>query len=165
MPEDTKSYRKLTVTSCDVLKTGTSTNTGNPWTMYEVFAVDSAGAPVEAKLRAFDELPINELVEYGITQRTDPRHGTSYTLELPRNRRPAKKKDTGFKGQIEELQLQVADLDQRCVWLLSLIHELQANAGVELSSAPANPGQQSPATAAPGAGAAGGALDNTNIPF
>jgi len=162
MAEDTKTYRKLTATSCDVLRQGRNKDTGREWTMYEVYAVDEAGSPVEAKLRAFDALPLNELVEYAVTRRDDPRHGTSYTLELPKNRRPAKK-DTGFKVQIDTLKLQVANLEQRTEWLLGLIHELQSAAGVELSTAPPTSGPQSAATAAPGA-APSAALGQGPIP-
>lgn len=159
MAEDTKHYRKLTATSCEVLKRGTSAKNGNPWTMYEVYAVDEAGTPVEAKLRSFDPLPLNELVEYGVTMRQDQRHGTSYTLELPKNRRP-KREDKGFKPQIEALKLQVANLEQRTEWLLGLVHELQAAAGIELSTS----GPESPATGAPPPAAGGAAMGQGPIP-
>lgn len=163
MPEDTKTYRKMTVTSCDALKSGTSKN-GNPWTMYEVYAVSEAGEPIEAKLRAFDQLPINELVEYGVTKRVDDRHGTSYTLELPKNRRPPRDTSKSYKSQIDALKLQVANLEQRTEWLLGLIHELQAGAGVELATEPATSGHQSAASAGAPAGGGSAALGQGQIP-
>lgn len=165
MPEDTKHYRKLTVTSCEVLKTGVSTNSGNPWTMYEVFAVDEAGTPVEAKLRAFDALPINELVEYGVTMRQDQRHGTSYTLELPKNRRPKKDTSKGYKAQIDALKIQVGNQAELIAWLLIQVEALQAAAGMDPVEPPATSGHQSSATAAPVAGAGGAAMGQGPIPI
>lgn len=166
MPEETKSYRKLTATSCEVLTTGTSKTSGNPWTMYEVFAVDEAGTPVEAKLRSFDELPLNELIEYGVTMRQDQRHGTSYTLELPKNRRPKKDTSKGYKAQIDALKLQVGSLERTVENLYAHVAALQAAAGLEPVSLPATSGHQSPATAAgaPDPGAGGAALGQGPIP-
>lgn len=162
MAEDTKHYRKLTATSCEVLTQGTSRTSGNPWTMYEVFAVDEAGTPVEAKLRSFDPLPLNELIEYAVVMRQDARHGTSYTLELPKNRRP-KREDKGFKPQIQALQRQVGNQAEMIAWLLIQVEALQAAAGIEPVDPPATSGHQSPATAAPAAGA-GAAMGQGPIP-
>lgn len=166
MPEDTKHYRKLTATSCEVLIKGTSKTSGNPWVMYEVFAVDEAGTPVEAKLRAFDELPLNELVEYGVTMRQDDRHGTSYTLELPKNRRPKKDTSKGYKAQIDALKMQVGNQAEMIAWLLIQVKALQAAAGIEPVEPPATSGHESPATAAgaPDPGAGGAALGQGPIP-
>lgn len=74
--------RRLTVTACSPMYTGHNKK-GKPYTIFEVFAVDDAGQTVEAKLRSFDPLEINKLVEYEIERREDPRHGTSYTLKKP----------------------------------------------------------------------------------
>lgn len=108
---DSGSTRKLMVTSCSPLRSGTSTN-GKPWTMYEVFAVDEAGATVEAKLRSFDPLKLNELVEYEITKREDQRHGTSYTLQKPGKREPPP--DPRYlQTKIEEQRVVVEKLTRR----------------------------------------------------
>lgn len=171
MANEPKDKRKLTVTTCDVLKKGVSAS-GVDWTMYEVFAVDEAGAPVEAKLRAFDPLPINELVEYGVTKRVDNRHGTSYTLDLPKALKPKRDKPKDFKAQLEELRLSHANLEQRFAWVVDELHKLQVESGAEPTSppdAPATSGPQSGPTSA-GAptspGATSGALASDNdIPF
>lgn len=74
--------RKLTVTSCTKIHSGNDKN-GKPYTIYEVFAVDDAGIPVEAKLRAFADLALNELVEYEVNEHKSDKHGVSYTLSVP----------------------------------------------------------------------------------
>lgn len=79
---DSGATRRLTVTACSPIHTGTG-KSGKPYTIYEVFAVDEAGQTVEAKLRSFDPLELNKLVEYDIERREDNRHGTSYTLKRP----------------------------------------------------------------------------------
>lgn len=157
-------FRKLTVTTCDVLRSGVS-ESGRDWTMYEVYAVDESGTPVEAKLRAFDPLPLNELREYEVTQRKDDRHGTTYTLSYPKGSRPksAKAQAKDFKQQIAELNLRVENLEQRTEWLLNLIHQLQHAAGAELATEPPKPG---PESGVAGAGGAGGALaGDGQIPY
>lgn len=164
MAEDTKHFRKLTVTSCEVLTSGVTKTTGNPWKMYEVFAVDEAGTPVEAKLRSFDPCPLNELIEYGVTMRQDQRHGTSYTLELPKGRKP-KREDKGYKARLDQHELAIANLEQRCEWLLGQLHALQAAGGHDLTTPPATSGQQSPATTAPAQAGGSAALGQGDIPF
>lgn len=166
--------RKLTVTSCDVLKTGANATTGRPWTIYEVFAVDEAGAPVEAKLRAFDPLPLNELVPYTIEMRQDPRHGTSYTLIPPREHR-AQKKDTGFKTQIQELQARAGKAESRVAVLeatvrlaLDELNAVRAVLELEPISLPENLGLESGSSGpdlSHELGAGGNALSGTDIPF
>lgn len=159
--------RKLTITACEVLKKGKSAGSGREWTMYEVFAVDEAGKPVEAKLRAFDPLPLNELVEYGIEMRQDERHGTSYTLSLPRELRPSKK-DTGYKAQIQSLQVRCgrleesnARLEARDRWLLGQINELRGALELE----PLEDVAQSQPESGVTDDGAGNALATNKIPF
>lgn len=84
---DSGGTRKLTVTACNPLHSGVGKN-NKPWTIFEVFAVDESGATVEAKLRSFDALTLNKLVEYEVERREDARHGTSYMLKKPGRREP-----------------------------------------------------------------------------
>jgi hypothetical protein len=73
--------RKLTVIETKPLKSGTSTN-GKPWTIYDVTAVGEDGAPIEEKLRSFDEL--RGTVEVEIERTEHEKYGVSYTLKLPK---------------------------------------------------------------------------------
>jgi hypothetical protein len=100
--------RRLTVTSCKPLHSGTSAK-GKPWTIFEVFAVDESGSTVEAKLRSFDPLPLNKLTEYKVTKREDRQHGTSYTLELPGKREPPPDPRV-LKLRIDEQQTEIEGL-------------------------------------------------------
>lgn len=95
--------RKLTVTKCKVLKRADN------YVMYEVFAVDEAGAPVEAKLRSFSELEVNKLVEYAIEEYSDPRHGINYTLSIPGQ----KKGGGGVQSEMDKLIAKVNGLEAR----------------------------------------------------
>jgi hypothetical protein len=75
------STRRLTVLETKALKSGTGAN-GKPWTIYDVTAVGEDGAPIEEKLRSFDEL--HGTVEVEIERVEHEKYGVSYTLKLPR---------------------------------------------------------------------------------
>lgn len=119
--------RKMTVTTCKVLKRAEN------YVMYEVFAVDESGTPVEAKLRSFDDLEINKLVEYSIEEYVSDRHGTSYTLSVPGQ----KKGGGGVQSEMDKLIARVNVLEGRLATL-----EERINSGLEsgdLEVAPPSP--------------------------
>lgn len=70
---------KLTITSCEAVHTGNNRN-GNPYTIYEVMAMDEAGAPVTENLRAFDDLPLNELLDCEVERYESDAHGVTFTI-------------------------------------------------------------------------------------
>lgn len=111
--------RKLTVTSCEPTYTGT--NTKGEYTIYEVFAVDEAGAPVEAKLRSFEQLDLNALVEYGVTRYESEKHGVSYTLSKPRSGGGS----GGLGKSVDELRVRVDSHDETLTWLRERIEKLE----------------------------------------
>lgn len=143
--------RKLMVTSCNPLRSGTNAK-GDTWTMYEVFAVDEAGATVEAKLRAFDPLKLNELVEYEITRRDDQRHGTSYTLKKPGRREPAPDPRL-LQAKIEEQRGEIVKLTRRITEIEGALKAFQdwasgLDSGVSVPPDMTELGSSAPASAA-----------------
>ena len=129
---DSGGTRRLTVTACDPIYTGTNRK-GNPYTIYEVFAVDESGTPVEAKLRAFDLLDLNRLVDYDIEKREDERHGTSYTLKKPGKPDPPPdpkvmaRKITKLEGEVAALNGRLGHAEAKVVEILRFLHsELQS---------------------------------------
>ncbi len=133
---DSGVMRRLTVTACDSIFNGTGKN-GKPFTIYEVFAVDDSGAPVEAKLRAFDLLPLNKLIEYEITKREDPKHGTSYTLKKPGKPDPPpdpkvmQRKINQQAEEIAALNTRLGHAEAKIVEVLKFLHS-----GLESGDAP-----------------------------
>jgi hypothetical protein len=101
--------RKLRVT--DYKKIG-QTQKGAP--IYKVTAVHEDGSPVEKdgepiELRAFQELPVGEVVEYGMKKYVHERYGDSYTLYPPKEK--LGRRVDALESQIAELQQRVADLE------------------------------------------------------
>lgn len=79
--------RKLTVTSCELVKTG-ETN-GREWTLYAVRATNEAGDVVH-DLNAFEELEVGVEKEYVVKKREKVgrfKTFVSYTLSLPKSDR------------------------------------------------------------------------------
>lgn len=91
--------RKLVATSCTPLATLRSGAT-----LYEVFAVDEEGEPVQEELRSFQELDLGELVEYEVTRYDDPERGTSFTL---------KRQPKNTARRVDELEKRVDELEKR----------------------------------------------------
>ena len=106
--------RKIRVVSTSVIKTGTSSN-GRDWTLYEVVAVDENGAPIEEKLRSFEDLQGE--VEVEIERKDDAKYGTSFTLKKagggggnPGSRLGPKVDE--LRGRVDHLDDQVRNLQQ-----------------------------------------------------
>jgi hypothetical protein len=80
--------------------------------MYEVEALTEAGERIGPQtgqqLRSFQELPINELVEYDVQPQDTDRHGRTYTLFPPRE--PLWKQVNELRARVEKLEQLVADL-------------------------------------------------------
>lgn len=98
--------RKVTVTSTSVI------TAKDDWTLYEVFAVNEDGDPIDLKLRAFDDLPIGEQIEVEVEKRTDPKYGDSYTLKPVGG---ARKQNPGARlgPKVDELRERVDELEAR----------------------------------------------------
>lgn len=144
-----KGGRKLMVTSCKVIHEGSDRNQ-KPYKIYEVFAVDEGGSPVEAKLRSFSQLTLNELVEYEIEEFRSDRHGVSYTLNLPGSGggRGGGQRSSGLGASVDDLRVRVDKLERQVSDLL----------------AGRNSGSQSEPSPAESAGAASPALATDHIP-
>lgn len=119
------SQRKLTVTSCEVKYEGTSKKSGNPFTLYEVAVLGEDGEPVMENFKAFDMLPIGQLVEYQVEREDHPEYGTSFMLKLPPGVKAAAKPN--YRADIDELRQRVARLES----------EVGSLTGSPSSSAPA----------------------------
>lgn len=114
-----KARRKLTVTSCGKIYEGTDKNR-KPYTIYEIFAVDDGGVPVEAKLRSFSQLTLNELVEYDIEEFRSERHGVSYTLSLPGSGGgKGGPRSSGLGASVDDLRDRVEKLERQLADLLA----------------------------------------------
>lgn len=81
--------KKLTITRCEEWRSGTDKNQ-RPYTIWKVEAVDEAGQPVDADLRAFVELEIDVEQEFEVL-RYDPDGGgsPSFTLKPKRGQEHA----------------------------------------------------------------------------
>lgn len=88
--------------------------------IYKVFAVNEDGSPVEEELRAFQELPVGETIEYALKKYDHPKYGTSYTLYPPK----------------EKLGTRVTKLEQR---VQELENRLDASEGAATGGVSANP--------------------------
>lgn len=95
--------RKLRVTNYE--KIGT-TKKGAP--IYKVFAVKEDGSPVEDELRAFQELPVGEIIEYALKLYDHPEYGKSFTLYPPQDKLGTRV--TKLETRVEELEERVAAL-------------------------------------------------------
>lgn len=114
--------RKVTVTSTSVI------TSRDDWTLYEVFAVAEDGEPIDLKLRAFDDLPIGELIEVEVEKRTDEKYGDSYTLKPLGG---ARKQNPGARlgPKVDELRERVDELEARIERLESGATSLGASPG------------------------------------
>lgn len=111
MPQqEPREKRKLTVLSYKEIHRGTGKN--GPWVMYEVEALTEAGQRIGPQtgqaLRAFQELPINELVEYEVEVRDTERHGRTFTLFPPKV--PVWKQVAELRERVDRLEQLVEQL-------------------------------------------------------
>lgn len=75
--------RRLIVTSCRVLRSGT--NAGGEWALYAVEATTRDERKIRARLLSFEDLPVGE-VELEVERQHHETRGTSYLLRLPRQK-------------------------------------------------------------------------------
>lgn len=158
--------RKLTVTSCEEVYSGTN-NKGNPYTIYKVSALNEAGQPAEppvGQLNSFDDLTplLHQLIEYEVTVKEPKpgkeKYGPSYTLKPPKEHRRSSSQG------LADLTARVDAHDERLEWLVGELRRLQAATGQ-----PQSPGQQiseqtrNPQGAPPAFGPAG-APPATDVP-
>jgi hypothetical protein len=132
------STRRLTVLETKALKSGTGAN-GKPWTIYDVTAVGEDGAPIEEKLRSFDEL--HGTVEVEIERVEHEKYGVSYTLKLPRGApgaAPAPAAGARLGPPDDELRNRVAALEQIVTTLVERFNE-SSGASTTPVPAPAKP--------------------------
>lgn len=80
------------------------TKNGKEVTLYSVGAVDENDQKPDREFRSFQELPIDELVEYTATRYEHPEHGVSWTLKKP---------SSGLGAQLADLQTVVDVLAER----------------------------------------------------
>jgi len=77
--------------------------------IYKVFAVKEDGSPVEDELRAFQELPVGEVIEYALKRYDHPQYGVSFTLYPPKEKLGTRV--TKLEQKIEELESRLAALE------------------------------------------------------
>jgi hypothetical protein len=108
--------KRLTIIDTTVIKTGTS-DSGKPWTLWEVTAVNEDGAPIEAKLKSFDKL--EGTVEVDVERQSHEKYGVSYMLKLPGGAPGSSPPPSGarlgpnvdaLRDRVDALETRVADL-------------------------------------------------------
>lgn len=96
--------RKLRVVSYDQIG---KTQKNAP--IFKVRAVNEDGSPVEEELRAFQELPVGEVVEYGLKKYVHERWGDSWTLYPPKEKLGTRV--TKLEETVEELKQRITQLE------------------------------------------------------
>ena len=99
---------RLRITSCSAAVSGTS-ESGQDWTIFEIAAAKETGEIVDQKLRAFEELPIGEVLDLMVAP-YKLKDGMSYTLS--RKNKP-KSSGGGSSRKVEELTAFVGAIDER----------------------------------------------------
>lgn len=105
--------RTLIVTSHNTITTFKNTR-GDDTTIYEIFATNAQGQPLDAKqfpLRAFWEPGTDEIgkpVEYEVEAYDHPKYGLTYTLHRPKG-----SGGSGLKGSVDSLRAEVKELRGR----------------------------------------------------
>lgn len=102
--------KKITVIDSTVVKRGTS-EAGKEWALREIVAVDENGAPIEEKLKSFDDL--QGAVEVEVERVEHEKFGTSFMLKLPRSPSPGARlgpKVDDIRGRVEMLEKRVDQL-------------------------------------------------------
>lgn len=96
--------RKLRVTGYD--KIGQTTK-GAP--IFKVTAVNMDGSPVEQELRAFQELPVGEDIEYALKKYVHQQYGDTWTMYPPPEKLGTRV--TKLEQRVEELEVRLAGLE------------------------------------------------------
>lgn len=136
--------RKIRVIDKSVIRTGTSAG-GKDWTLYDVTAVDADGAPIEEKLKSFDDL-VGE-VEVEVERQEHEKYGVSYMLKLP----PGSAGSTAatpspgarLGPKVDDLRGRIEHLEDQMKGLRTAVEDLKRSAP-QLSTA--HPEPASPAT-------------------
>lgn len=131
--------RRLQVVGCDVGYQGTNKN-NEPYTIYDVAALDENGEPVDQPLRSFDELPIDgELHEFEVTP-YDGKNGRTYTLK--RTDQPKSSgarlgpKVDALREQVEAQAEQIGALNRRVADLEGRLQAAPSGGLMSRTSAP-----------------------------
>jgi hypothetical protein len=107
--------RKLIVTELRPLSTFTRQD-GSEGQLYEVLANAENGVPIAVPLRTFaEDLPIGQLIEYEVEPYDHPRHGTSYTLKLPRR---------SLGPRVSKLEARTSELEGRVERIEGRLHTM-----------------------------------------
>lgn len=108
---DTKKL-KLRVTGQSVISSWNKN--GAEVTLYAIEAVDEDGKTPDLEFRSFQELAVDELVEYEARRYEHPEHGVSWTLKRP---------SSGLGAAVKELQTAVEVLTRRVAKLEARLGE------------------------------------------
>lgn len=119
---------RLKITGCRHVYTGRNQK-GDTYSIYEIDAERAAdGVKINQKLRAFDALPIGQIVEVTVTPFISDRHGKSFTLELKNRERG------GSAKRLNEMEERLQEMERRSSAQERRIAELETRLGELLRS-------------------------------
>jgi hypothetical protein len=147
--------KTLTIMSSNLIKEG-STN-DKPWAIYEIFARDAEGNPIEEKLKAFwqpTDKHIGQALEYDVERQEHEKYGVSFMIHRPEGTgggtAPGGGGGGGLGASLDMLREEVEALRARVTILEEASH-----------TAPATP---TPGSEPPGAAVAEGANNAGLLP-
>lgn len=101
---------RMTVTACNVAVTAKNAR-GDTYTIYELTAFKEDGSEINEKLRSFENLPLDELIEVTVTPYNSEKYGRSFTI-AQRNRPNSAQLIRELKTTVLKLTERVEDLEE-----------------------------------------------------
>lgn len=131
--------KTITIIETSVIKSGQSTS-GKPWTLYNVTAVDEAGAPIEEKLVSFDDLRGTVSVE--VARKDDAKYGTSFMLKLPAGTSGSNPAPAGARlgPKVDGHEERIARLETDVAFLMEVVKQLGRTDAVATTPVPPSSG-------------------------
>jgi hypothetical protein len=102
---------RLRIVACQQIYTGLNPK-GHRYTIFDIEAAKADGSLINEKLRAFEALPVGEVIEVTVTPFESEIHGRSFTLHRKQSNN-ATARVNELKAMVDELAEQVQRLADR----------------------------------------------------